>query len=128
MIDGKVNNYQAVDLYSLGIILFVMKFGILPAIEDQEFDGVNLFKLLQEDPESFWKIHEEIGNLEEGSFTQDFKDLFFALVRADPSKRASIQDIKKSAWYNGETLSNQELKAYMKEFESQMCGPQPAQE
>lgn len=107
-----VEDQYAVDLFSAGIVLFIMKFGILPYMEDKEFDGLNLFEMLKSDPESLWKIHEEMGNLD-AEYDQDFKDLFLSLVSSDPAKRATIRDVKKNAWYKKSVMSEEELTKYM---------------
>jgi len=105
---------MAADIYSAGIILFVMMTGFLPYAEDE----VSLMKLLaKENQREFWEVQATSfkENNKPSNFPQEFKDLFWSMTRVDPSRRVSIESIKKSAWYQGAIYSTQQLKAKMRE-------------
>jgi len=104
----KCRNPKKADIYSMGIILFALKAGVLPYIEDVLVKGHNLFELLKAEDSSYWEVMAGLNN-PDLRFEDDFKELFMSMVRADPEKRASIEDIKNSRWYQGPTYSNKEL-------------------
>eukprot|EP00330_Aristerostoma_sp_ATCC50986_P010111 CAMPEP_0114576144 /NCGR_PEP_ID=MMETSP0125-20121206/931_1 /TAXON_ID=485358 ORGANISM="Aristerostoma sp., Strain ATCC 50986" /NCGR_SAMPLE_ID=MMETSP0125 /ASSEMBLY_ACC=CAM_ASM_000245 /LENGTH=152 /DNA_ID=CAMNT_0001764415 /DNA_START=517 /DNA_END=975 /DNA_ORIENTATION=+ len=101
----------ASDVYSAGIILFALRYKILPYVEDRETKGYDLYELLKEQSPEFWKAHKEFqSNFE---YSEEFKDLFFAMCSMDPDKRPTIKDIKKSKWYNGKVYAQKELNYQM---------------
>lgn len=62
LIKGEAPNPAACDVFSAAIVLFVLKMGIIPYLEDKKFDGVNLFEALLSNPEKFWRQHETMGS------------------------------------------------------------------
>jgi serine/threonine protein kinase len=104
---------EPADLYSAGIILFVMKTSTFPYLEDRTKDeSYKLYELLTEGNETFWKNHEHYYDKSEDE-DASFKDLFFSMVKSDPTKRATIEEIKKSSWYNGPIYEDKELRVKM---------------
>jgi serine/threonine protein kinase len=111
LIQGKCQNTQSADIYSAGIILFtLMTRGMLPHAEDTCVAGVDFAGLLYTQNQEFWNKHCEIQKKDASFFTEDFKNLFNAMVSLNPSDRPSIQQIKESKWYNGPCYTNEELK------------------
>lgn len=47
-------------------------------------------------------------------FEQDFKELFFGMMRRNPERRMTIEEIKGSKWYNGPVYTGEELEKLMK--------------
>mmetsp|Transcript_32582 Transcript_32582/g.29440 ORF Transcript_32582/g.29440 Transcript_32582/m.29440 type:complete len:98 (-) Transcript_32582:332-625(-) len=87
IIDNEVSCYEACDIYSAGIILFVMiSQGSIPYTEEkQPIKGFFNFKstkrnqlqnLLNTDPEKFWSYHLAFKDQKFNGFTEDFKELF----------------------------------------------------
>jgi len=106
---------MAADIFSAGILLFIMKCGgQYPHLENEEYEGVNLYELMQNNPQAFWQKHCQIQGREPNFFSDDFKELFLAMTKAKPEERAKIEDIKHSEWYKGPVYSNTELKKLMK--------------
>lgn len=102
------------DIYSAGILLFLFKCGgVLPHLEDQLFDGANLRDLLHNNTDAFWQKHCHIQKKRTAFFDNDFKQLFTAMVHPDPEKRCTIEQIKESKWYQGETYSQSEVTLIM---------------
>jgi len=104
------------DIYSAGIILFLLKTGSLPYIEDVTLHGHNLYTMLIEKDSKFWDVHTEMNKDPEIKFSADFKELFESMVNKNPKQRASISTIKKSRWYNGRTYSQSDLKKIFSEI------------
>jgi len=101
-------NACAADIYSLGIILFALKTGSLPYIEDTLIEGYDLYDLMMNGSDTFWEIHRHIHG-DQVDFDEDFRTLFMSMVRPNPNKRITLNGIKKSNWYKGLTYTLEEL-------------------
>lgn len=102
---------QAADIYSAGIILFMLKCGgKLPHTEEQFCLGFDLEGLLNKDSKEFFKAHEVIQDKDSSFFDKKFRELFVAMTKEDPSERITIKDIKKSKWYKESVYSPKDLK------------------
>jgi len=114
IIDDCCKNAQAADIYSAGIMLFLMKTGgRLPFKERDLYNGINMKELLELNPKMFWKKQCEFLGKEESFFSQDFKRLFSSMVQRCPENRATLEEVKTSEWINKETYSEEELFSYM---------------
>lgn len=112
---GSCVNPRAADVYSAGIVLFLLKTrGTLPFFEDQQVRGFDMAILKEDDPELFWESHCKLGERYSSFFSEDFKSLFLAMTKFDPEKRATISEVKSSDWYNGEIYTDEELFDFMK--------------
>ena len=117
LIDGTCQDVYAADIYSAAIILFLFKSGgVLPHSENKLFQGMNLFDMMNRDNKTFWDKHCQIQKKSPEFFDDDFKALFNAMSRLNPSERISLDGIKKSRWYNGPIYSSQELNFLMSEL------------
>jgi serine/threonine protein kinase len=101
-------NTIAADIYSMGIVLFALKTGGLPYLEDTLVDGYNLEELMMNGSEEFWNIHKHIQG-DKVDFDEDFKSLFLSMVKPNPSERITLNGIKKSKWFQEAIYSNEEL-------------------
>lgn len=116
LIKGTCKVPEAADIYSAGIILFLLKCGgVLPYSEEDE-NGLAMFDMMVRKSESFWDTHCHIQKRSASFFDADFKSLFSSMISFKPSKRSSLKEIKKSAWYNGPVYSQAELKDVMKKY------------
>jgi Serine/threonine protein kinase len=114
LINKKCENPQAADIFSAAIFLFLLKSGgIIPQMEEVNFKGLNLYELLQRKNQHFWVIHDELKG-KRNFYSEDFKELFNMMTREDVSQRATIEQIRKSKWYNQEIYSNHELTCVMR--------------
>jgi len=105
------------DIYSAGVILFILKSGgIYPHSENTPLEGIDLVDLMYNNNSEFWKKHCEIQERRSSFYEKEFKDLFNAMVKANPEERISIQEIKKSKWYNGPVYTPVELQQRMKKI------------
>jgi serine/threonine protein kinase len=114
IISGECSDLSKVDIYSAGICLFLMLTGgSMPHIEDQNLDdGTNLFNLFARNKEEFWKKQCQLINVNHSFFSPSFRELFNMMTEVDPKKRATLDQIKSSEWYNDKILSHNELTFY----------------
>jgi len=105
---------EAADVYSAGIVLFMLKCGgSLPYYEEPQ-GNIDLAIMKEDHPQIFWETHCRYGDKLASFFSEDFKSLFMAMVKFDPEQRATISEVKNSKWYNGEVYAPEELQEFMK--------------
>lgn len=95
--EGKKYKGQTADLFSFGVILFIIVHGIFPFKEaktDEYF--FNLLRTGQTDL-YFTKVN---GN----SLSAEFKDLILALFQYEPEKRPSIDEIRAHPWLQNKSF------------------------
>lgn len=110
VMEGCCYNPQAADIYSLGIILFLLKTdGRLPFDENEFCGDVNMRVLLRTNKTLFWRKQCELLGEKASFFTFDFRKLFERLTDVDPNNRPSLTEIKESVYYSKYTYSNEEL-------------------
>lgn len=115
MINDTCRDGRAADIYSAGIILFVLKSGgIAPHTEYTPYKGINLMNLLNNENQEFWRQHCKIQEKSPSFFSEEFKELVNGMMRSNPEERFSIQDIKNSEWYKGKVYTSKELSSVMK--------------
>lgn len=102
-----------VDIFAIGIILFIMVTQIPPFQMAHPKDGWYKF-VCSNRMDKFWKYHTQ--NLPEGSspFSKSFKDLMNWIFNFDHTTRPSLAEIKAHDWYNGPTATKDEI---IEEFE-----------
>jgi len=96
----------AADVYSAGVILFVLLTGCFPYLEDHKGEDGNLFELLKSESPLYWKALAKFNI----ALSKDAKDLFLSMVHSDPVERATLNEVKSSKWFSGEVYSPKELK------------------
>ena len=102
---------EAADIYSAAITLFVLRTGFFPYIEETKIEGQDLEKLLKEEDPSFWTVHAKLQGDSDLRISPCFKELFFSMAKTDVVERATIDDIKASAWYNGPVYTQEEVRS-----------------
>lgn len=103
------------DIFSLGIVLFILVMGFYP------FDKPNItdsrYKYIsKKDYTNFWKKCEQklSSNSSYNGVSHEFKDLFEKMVCYRPKERININDIKKHPWLK-EIIKNLEFEQDEKE-------------
>jgi len=111
------SNGCAADIYSAGIVLFILKTGgRLPYSESKNYKGIDFFYLFHNENSSFWRKQCEIQRKHPSFFRTDFKELINKMMKLKPEERATIEEIKSTSWYNGPTYSPEELKAHLQDL------------
>jgi len=90
--------------------------GFYPHTEDNSHKGTNFNFLLNAKPTEFWDRHCLLQKKSPKFFDKDFRELFIAMTKFALDERATLEEVKKSAWYNGPTLNNDELKETMRQL------------
>ena len=88
---------QVVDLFALGVILFILYSGHPPfgAANDQD----NFYKLIATNrSDLFWKAHSNPARKPEGFYSEEFKDLITCMLQFHPHQRLCIADIIGHPW------------------------------
>lgn len=91
IIEGKLYDGRKSDVFSIGVIMFMLVVGSFPfkTATNEDF----LYNLIIEDNESlFWE--ENFGN----DFSDNFRDLVYKMFSYDPKKRLTIQEVRKHPW------------------------------
>jgi len=96
---------QCLDLFSCGVILFLMVVG-QPPFEKATPQDPRYKYIIKHQFSYFWKQYERGGR----SFSSEFKDLINAMLCFEPTERLTIAEIKAHPWYNGKTCSIEELR------------------
>lgn len=98
-----------VDLFATAIIVFCMAVGHMPFTKASESDHFYSF-IVRRKVKQFWRVHEEYHKDAGGiGISSDFKDVVLNMLDPNPSRRLSIEDIKKSAWYKKPILEKSEI-------------------
>lgn len=84
-------------------------------MENQLHEGINLQELMENSPEEFWQAHSKLLKKPLEFFSREFRDLFHMMTKSNPDERATLNEIKSSAWYNGHAFSQKELSVMMKQ-------------
>jgi len=94
---------KACDIWSCGVILFVMYAGYPPYVSPNKKDWW-FDKLMKGNFKYFWMAHEQ-----QRKFDEDFKDLINKMLTTDDTKRITIEEIQKHSWYVKDTLKQEDL-------------------
>jgi len=107
----------AADIYSAGIILFILKSGgIYPHSEGNPIEGIDFAELMYKNNAEFWNKHVDIQGKDHAFFDRDFRELFNAMTQFNPDDRISIKAIKQTKWYNGPIYTPFDFERKMKQM------------
>jgi len=110
---GRCNNFAAADIYSMGVILFILFTGYPPYNEDST-DGYDHFYKLLRSYRGFWEAHSRKKGKD--FYSEEFMDLVNWMLSEKPGDRPSIQDIKNHPWCRMATLKGEEYEQEMKNY------------
>lgn len=112
---NQVKGYNGIcnDIFSLGIVLFIIVYGMRPFRTSLKTD--NFYKLIcKGDWETYWyhiekslvsNANKVAAESDSNEISSDFKDLFSNMVCYNPNERLKLEDIKNHPWLNGLTNS-----------------------
>jgi len=89
--ESKTYDGRQIDIFSVGVILFIIVMGIFP-FNEAKSDDYYYKLLLSGKTEKYWK---RTGG---DQISPEFKDLFERMVNHDPSKRPTIKELIAHPW------------------------------
>ncbi len=98
------------DIFSLGIILFVLLTGNFPFKSARKFD-ICYMNIIRNKNENFWDLLKKkiFDDKEENLPSQEFRDLFIKMIQFEPNNRISVNDIFNHPWMKGTFPSKDEI-------------------
>ena len=103
----KAYNGISVDLFALGIILFIMMSKNPPFARPEAND--QFYKMLYTGNERFWALHSR--NKPQDFYSPELRSLLTSMLALDPTQRLSIAEIKAHPWFNGPVADSSEVQA-----------------
>jgi len=111
---------KTLDIYSLGVVLFMMVAGSPPYAESQEngkwkFD--KYYEALRNDVKKFWGAHERY-RVSEGkeAFSKEFKEMIESMLNVNAKKRPKIEELIRLNWFKGEMYTDKELEEELSQY------------
>ena len=110
VLSGDSYHGKLADIYSLGVILFIMRMGNMPmevaSTQDKQFKC-----LAGNRPDLFWSLH--ANQDEHGPIDKDFKELIQAMIHPEASLRHDMADVISSKWMQGPIATKEQAMAEM---------------
>lgn len=116
--EGRTYNGKAVDMFSFGVILFIIVQGIFP-FKEARTDEYFYNLILTGQTDLYFQKTNGTG------LSAEFKDLILALFSKDGTRRPTIDQIRRHAWLNKPGFN---YEATRKSLASQIAQRQPANE
>lgn len=107
---GPVSSGQASDIFSVGIILFLIQTSQFPFYSSKPLDL--FYSQLIKNPKVFWDMQKK--NTKNIQLTEDFKNLIEIIMCFEPKNRANLDEIKAHEWMKGPM-------ADYAEFQDEVC-------
>jgi len=119
-VKGNAENLLAGDIYSLGIVLFILVVGT-PPYNEVEKSGKFVFdkhyEVLRTDVKKFWKVHESYReNDGRPKLSKNFKEVIEAMLKEDPTKRPTVADLERMSWFQGDVYDEDEFETKLNKF------------
>lgn len=112
--EGKNYNGTQVDLFSVGVILFIIVQGIFPFKEARKEEYFYNLLMTGQISTYFEKVNGQ-------NLSADFKDLILRLFSFDGNKRYTIEEIKSHPWMQSATFDKEAARAALKaQYEAKM--------
>ena len=103
---GEVYDGRISDIFSAGVVLFIMYTKFCPFINADASDRCYQ-RIINEDWDGLWQFYSTQFN--DFEFEDSFKDLFQRLVAVNPEDRPSIEEIKNHEWFNGPKVTSEQI-------------------
>jgi len=112
---GSCDNLEAADIFSAGVILYAFKAVEFPFLEMKtpKADDYRCYSYFVKKNKSFWQKRAELKK-NATFFSIEFIHLVNSMLYPKPNRRATIEEIKSSKWYQGPILDAVALKSEMK--------------
>jgi len=101
---------DAVDIFSMGVMLFIALVGAWPWRKADAKTDVRYKMVHDGEWDTFFKYHERSH-----MFTKDQKVILEGLLQPNPENRWKLEDIKRCKWMNGKNISQSEVTLRLQE-------------
>jgi len=119
-VKGTAENLLAGDIYSLGIVLFILVVGTPPYNEVEKggkFTFDKHYEVMRTDVKKFWRVQDSYREADgRVKLSKNFKEIVEAMLREDPTKRPTITELERMSWLQGDTYNEEEIEAKFKSF------------
>jgi serine/threonine-protein kinase Chk1 len=109
ILERRLYQGRATDLFSSGIILFILVFARPPFMKAERINP-HYINIVNKNWDRFWRIH-NIPNSPQ--IPQTCKDLLEKLLTYDPSERITLGELKEHAWFKGPTATQDEAEKFL---------------
>ncbi|OMJ88556.1 hypothetical protein SteCoe_9510 [Stentor coeruleus] len=103
---GPVSSGQAADIFSAGVILFLLQTSQFPFYSSKPLDL--FYSQLTKNPRVFWDMQKK--NYKSIQLSEDFKNLIESMLCFEPKTRANLDEIKAHEWIKGPMADYDEFK------------------
>ena len=104
---GRLYQGEHVDLFAMGVILFVM-ISMHPPFNEAIPQDQFYVALASKNYEAFWRKHSQNKPEGDAFYSPEFRDLFQQMTELDPEKRITIAQVEAHPWITKEcTVSSQ---------------------
>jgi serine/threonine protein kinase len=118
--EGKTYDGTQVDLFSVGVIIFIIVQGIFPFKEARKEEYFYNLLLTGQIETYFEKVN---GT----GLSADFKDMILKLFSYDGSKRATVEELKSHPWLNKADFNKEATRTQLiAELQSRQQATKPA--
>jgi len=105
---------DSVDIFSLGVILFICIAGFPPFQEAKASDWW-FDKIMKKKYDLFWKAHERCMK-----FSDDAKDILLGMLAAKPADRYGWKELRNHKWTNGPTCTQEEASQRLMQLKAEV--------
>jgi len=103
---ARLDNPQAADVFSAGVVLFVMIFGV-PPFRSASLSDPHYIHFVH-DNEYFWNLFKT------PAISKDLKDMINHLLDHDMTTRATLNQIKTLPWFTNQVMTRRMAQAAMR--------------
>ena len=97
------------DMFSIAVILFVMRSGAYPFFEKAADRDPRYNLIINQRSDQFWQEHE--AQKGQGFYSEEFMDLVTRMMQFTPNSRLSIAEVMNHPWLQGEMATHDEIRA-----------------
>lgn len=113
--DGTSKDYTSADVYSAGVCLFTLISRAFPFMEGAEGAQVQSYEEFSTGSDRYWKGIEKMFR-KKVVFSESLKELLNGMWAKNEEERMSLDEVKRSRWYNEPIYSQEELRVAVQEI------------
>jgi len=103
-------NAPVTDIFSAGIILFIMVTGHPPFCKPDVSD-IRYKHILNNNLDQFWELIDKKNTSSAAPYSEEFKELVTMMMSPNPLVRPSLAEVKSHAWFTGKLYEEEQTMA-----------------